>query len=113
MRKVMWTIVVIAVVSFIILSNNPIDETVNFIIGGEIPHTNMVLGFWPSIGFVGIVLWLIRRGLSNLHLEMISHTAKEITAETEKREFKESHASDETQKNRSVIAAPTGISSSF
>ncbi len=113
MKKVVWALVMASVISFLIWSKNPLDEVANFIIGGEVPGTKLVLSFWPSIGLATITLWLVKRWVKSLRVQMLSHTAQEINSEKAQAEFKEAHDSNEfNHKNRAVIAAPQSVESS-
>ena len=108
MRKLLWVVVVLAVISFVVWSKNPLDETVNFIIGGSVPGTKIVLGFWPTVGLIIAILWLIHRGIKNARLKMMEDVTKKDKAAKAKAEFKEQNSSEHTfdHSKRSVIAAP-------
>lgn len=101
----MWALVLVAIIGLAFWSNDPINDTVNFIIGGSIPGTKLALGFWPMIGVIAGILLLIRRGLRHTHLQMLENTAKQIRAEEAKTEFKNQNSSEFDPEQRSVIAA--------
>lgn len=105
MKKVVWFLAITLVVGFIILSNNPVDEIMNFIIGGSIPGTKIVLGFWPSLGLIALLLWLVRRAASRMRLQMMKRTTEEIKIENAKIDFQNTNNPEQKHKNRSVIAA--------
>lgn len=105
MKKLLWASILIAVVSFIVWSNNPIDDTMNFIIGGTVPGTKHSIGFWSMIGFIGLILLAIRSAFRGLKLQMLAHTAREIKAEEAKKDFEASSNFEFDRSKRSVIAA--------
>lgn len=110
MKKITWAIICAAIVWFIIWSKNPLDETMNFIIGGTIPGTKNSIGFWPMLGVVGLILIGVRKFFQNLKFQMLEHTAKQITKEKAIEEFEQTNSSDTIQfdrSKRSVIAAPS------
>lgn len=108
MKKLVWALVVVAIVSFIVWSKSPLDDTMNFIIGGSIPGTKTSLGFWPMMLVAGSILLLIRRGIKNAQFRMLESTAKSVKAEKIQAEFEQQNSSEINfdRRNRSVIAAP-------
>ena len=111
MKRWLWAGFLIAIISFMIWSKDPLNDVVNFIIGGSIPGTQVSIGFWSAIGLALFILLLIHRGIKNARLEMLEHTAKQIKAEQAQAEFKESSSPEFDSKRRSVIAARTTGSS--
>jgi uncharacterized membrane protein len=107
MKKLATALFVAAVVGFILWSHDPIDDTVNFIIGGSIPGTTYALGFWQTIGLIALLLLGLKRIVTSLRLQFLENTAKQINAEKIKQEFAEQHNVTFDPKMRSVIAAPT------
>ena len=105
MKKLLWSLVLIVIVSFAVWSKDPIYDTVNFIIGGTIPGTKLSIGFWSMLGIAGAILLVIRSGLQSLKLQMLAHTATEIKAGEAKKEFETSHNFEFDRSKRSVIAA--------
>ncbi len=105
MRKVLWVSVLMAIVGFIVWSKNPLDDTMNFIIGGSIPGTKHSIGFWSMLGVAGLILTIIHHAYKDLKLQMLAQTAKEIKAEEAKKEFQDSHNFEFDRSKRSVIAA--------
>lgn len=102
----MWAIVLLGVVGYGLWLNDPLIDSFDFIIGGIVPGTNTVLGFWPFIGLLLIVLWLLWRGLERTRLQMLENTARQIKAEKAQRAFHEQHSSQsEKPRNRAVIAS--------
>lgn len=108
MKRAMWALVLVAIVSFVVWSSNPLDDTMNFIIGGSIPGTKASLGFWPMMGIIGLILFIIRRGIKNALASIIEETTKNNQSERAQAEFKDQNSGDIQfdRKNRSVIAAP-------
>lgn len=104
-KKIVWALVLVAIIGLMVWSNDPIDDTMNFIIGGSIPGTKLALGFWPTIGVIGTVLLLIHRGLRHTRLQMLENTAKQIKSENAKNEFRNQNSGEFDPKQRSVIAA--------
>ena len=106
----LWAGILIAIISFIVLSKDPLNDTVNFIIAGSIPGTHVSIGFWSVIGLALSILWFIHRGVKNTRLQMLEHTATQIKTERAKDEFKQTNSVESDKKRRSVIAArPSGL----
>ncbi len=105
MKRILWGVTVFLVISFIVWSKNPIDDTVNFIIGGTIPGTKNSIGFWPMIGLATTTLVFIKKAFASLKFQMLAHTATEIKSEAAKKEFEEAHNYEFDRSKRSVIAA--------
>ena len=105
MKKIIWASIVSGVILFTVISKDPLNEAVNFLLTGTIPGTNLSIGFWSTMLVAVVALLLIYRGIKNAHHRM-------IVAQIEKKEST-AHSSpmlqevefDRTQ--RSVIAAPT------
>lgn len=108
MKRAVWALVLVAIVSFVVWSSNPLDDTMNFIVGGSIPGTKASLGFWPMMGVIGLVVLGIRRGIKNAQLRIIEESTKHNKNERAHAEFKDQNSGDIQfdRKNRSVIAAP-------
>lgn len=107
MKKVRTILLGMVIVGFIVWSNDPIDDTANFIIGGLVPGTDIALGFWHTVGMIVLCAWAVKRAVTTLRLQLLEHTAKQITAEKMKDEFAAQHNVTFNPKQRSVIAAPT------
>lgn len=105
MKKATWVSVLTATVGFMVLSNDPLNDTVNFIIAGSIPGTNLSIGFWSTLLLAAILLWCVHLGFKKAKLQMLEHTATQIKAEQAKAEFEDSNKTQFNRKNRSVIAA--------
>jgi hypothetical protein len=110
MRKFVWACIAIIGIGFIIISNDPLNEAANFIIGGSIPGTQYSIGAWSSLLLVAILMWVLSRGLRRARFQMLEHTAKMITKEqTDISKTIEDVTFD--RRNRGVIAAPKAESS--
>lgn len=106
MRRLVWGAVLVAILSFMVWSKNPIDDTMNFIIGGSIPHSTASLGFWPMMTLAAGILLLIRRSLKNTRMKMIEASTQHNKVEQAAVEFKEQNSGETFDKSlRSVIAA--------
>ena len=105
MKKFFWAMVLVAVICFCAWSKNPLDDAVNFIIGGSIPGTKASIGFWSTIAVAAFILIAIKSAFSSLKLQMLAHTAKEIKAEEAEKEFEDSNNFQFDRSKRSVIAA--------
>ena len=90
---------------FIVLSNDPLNDTVNFLIAGSIPGTNIALGFWPTIGLVAIMIFGIKIYLNHLNDEYIEHTAKLITEEKRQEDFKNTYGSHDPKLRNSILGS--------
>lgn len=90
------------------LSNlsDPINALTSFIIGGTIPGTGIVLGWWPMVTLAFFCLILIYRAVRKLQLKALEQTSLMIVAEKRAEKFKHQN-SGVSSKNKSVIAAPT------
>lgn len=106
MRKLLWAGVVLLIVSFAMWSKDPLNDVVSFIMSGSIPKTNIELGFWQTLGLVGVFSGFLYAASKALQFEMLARKAADITAEQAKQDFKE-HSDPEsvTPKKHSVIAA--------
>lgn len=109
MKKIRAILLVMAMVGFVVWSHDPIDDAANFIIGGLVPGTNIALGFWHTAGVIALLIWAVKRSITALRLQLLEHTAKQITAEKIKDEFSMQHNSSFDPKQRSVIAARPSI----
>lgn len=107
MKKVRTILFAMAIMGFVVWSHDPIDDTANFIVGGSVPGTKIVLGFWPTIGFIGILFWILKRAITSIRLQLLEHTAKQISAEKMNQDFKEKNTAVLEPSQRAVIAAPT------
>jgi len=104
MKKIVWGIVLVSVISFVVFSSDPLNDVANFIIGGSIPGTNKSIGVWSTLLLVGILLWLVRLGFKRASLQVIEHQTKQTKAEKESTDS--SYVGQFNPKQRSVIAAP-------
>lgn len=106
MRKLLWTGVLLSIVSFAMWSKDPLNDVVSFIMSGSIPRTNINLNFWQTIGLTGILSGVLFAASKAIQFEMLARKASDITEERVKQEFKE-HGDPQSVsgKNRSVIAA--------
>jgi hypothetical protein len=109
MKKLLWALVILAIGSFIVWSSDPLNQAANFLIGGSVPGTKIVLGFWPTLGVAATIVLLIKRSLKNARLKMMEEVTRQTKEAKVKAEFKEQHSSEPTfdRSKRSVIAAPT------
>lgn len=90
MKYVRILLVIAPVAGFMMWSNDPADDIIHFIIGGTIPGTKQALGFWPILLCIFTLVCLYIRFARNLRLQMLEHTAKQITAEKQRSEFQDS-----------------------
>lgn len=105
MKKLLWASIVVAIVSFVVWSSDPLNDSVNFIIAGSIPGTDLSIGLWSTLLLAVFLLWLVHLGFKKARLQMLEHTAKQIKSEEAKAEFKEAHDGEFDRSKRSVIAA--------
>lgn len=110
MKKVRTIFFIMAIVGYVVWSHDPIDDTMNFIIGGIVPGTDIVLGFWHTVLMICLFGWAIKRTITAIRLQLLEHTAQQITKEKMKEEFSAQHAVTFDKNQRSVIAAPTNSS---
>ncbi len=106
MKKIVWGSILVAIVSFIVWSKDPLNEAVNFIIAGSVPGTNISIGLWSTLLLAVFLLWVVSRGFKRTKLQMLEHTAHEIKKTQAETEFKETYSGDFDRSKRSVIAAP-------
>lgn len=105
-----WAVLLIALCAFCTLSNDPLNDFVNFLIGGSIPGTHFSIGFWSTIAFAGALLFGLLKIFRGLKLQMLEHTANQIKAEQAKQDFAKNNSGDSftfNRSQRSVIAAPS------
>lgn len=107
MKKLLLCGVLLAIVSFIVWSSDPLNDTVNFIIAGSVPGTDFSIGLWSTIALATALLWAVYRGFKRTQLQMLEQTAKQIKTEQAQNEFEGSHKTEFDRSKRSVIAAPT------
>jgi|GEM_PF-3996939 len=105
MKRALYTGIVLAIIGFIMWSKHPLNDTMNFIIGGSIPGTKYAIGFWSFLPVIGLTLYFVHRGIKNLRLQMLENTAKQIKAEQVKSDFESSSNASFDPSQRSVIAA--------
>ena len=86
--------------------SDPLNTLSSFIIGGAIPGTQIILGWWPMIILAIICLFAMSRAIKRLRFLALEQTARTIVAEKRAQEFKNQN-SGVSSKNKSVIAAPT------
>lgn len=85
----------------------PLNAFVSFIIGGDVPGTSIVLGFWPTVGFGVFCLYLLKRFVTHIRLQSLEYTSNQIRSEQEKRDFEKANQHDFDKRSRSVIAGPS------
>jgi hypothetical protein len=102
-RKFYMLIIASLVITFVLWSKNPIDDTMNFILGGTIPGTKTALGFWPMIGMITILIRLLVRFIGNLKLQMLEHTAKQIMTEKARDEFTENYSTKDPALQQAIL----------
>lgn len=85
----------------------PLNALVSFIIGGDVPGTTIVLGFWPTVGFGVFCLYLLKRFVTHIRLQSLEYTSNQIRSEQEKRDFEKANQHDFDKRSRSVIAGPS------
>ncbi len=103
MRKLYILIFLGLLVAYVSWSKNPIDDTMNFILGGTIPGTKTALGFWPMIGIITVFLGLLIRFIGHLKLQMLEHTAKQITTEKARDEFAQSYSTKDPELQKAIL----------
>lgn len=97
--------ILMPIIGFIIWSKDPLNDVVNFVIGGTIPSTKHSIGFWSMILLSSVILFILNTILKGLKLQMLAHTAAQIKAEEAKKDFETSHNFEFDPSKRSVIAA--------
>jgi hypothetical protein len=107
MKKMVWLSVILGIIGFATLSNDPLNDTANFIIAGSVPGTDISIGLWSTLLLAFMLLWVVNLGFKKARLQMLEHTATQIKNEEEKIQFKESNSGESINSGRSVIAAPT------
>lgn len=107
MRRTIWAGFLLAIISFVVWSKDPLNDIVNFIIAGSIPGTNLAIGLWSSLLIALVILLVIWRGIRRTRFQLLASTAEQIKAETIQTEFAEKNSSQFDKKHRSVIAAPS------
>lgn len=113
MNKLRASLIVGSILSYIKIANNPIDDAMNFIIGGSIPGTKLAIGFWPSIGLILLTVWLIKKYVSSIKLQMLEHTAKDIKAENKRKEFSENYGDSDKKLQKAILGQKDYNPSSF
>lgn len=103
-KKIVWGLILVAAVSYVVLSNDPLNDTVNFIIAGSIPGTKISIGFWSTMLVAGALLFIIRRAVKNAQHTMI---ASEIEKKKRTKEMKEATELEFDHSKRAIIAAPS------
>ena len=103
MRKFYILLVIVSVFIFHNWSQNPIDDTMNFILGGTIPGTKTAIGFWPMLGLISFLLWLLVRFVKHLKLQMLEQTAKQITIEKARDEFSDTYGTKDPALQKAIL----------
>lgn len=106
-KKITWVIVLVAVAWFVTWSNDPINDTANFIIAGSIPGTSLSIGLWSTLLLSALLFWLVWLGIKHANLQMLEHTAQQIKKDQAETDFHESTGFTFDTTKRSVIAAPS------
>ncbi|MCA9308797.1 hypothetical protein KC973_00310 [Candidatus Saccharibacteria bacterium] len=104
--RLLFGLGVILIGAYVVLIDDPLNSTVSFLIAGTVPGTAITLGLWPSLVLTLACLYLLTKLLGRVQYRLLEGKARQITHETAAREFEESHNSEASAKNRSVIAAP-------
>jgi hypothetical protein len=104
MKKLILAVLVSLIIGFMLLSNDPLNDIVNFLIAGSIPGTNLALGFWPTIGIAALLLFGVKKYFNHLNDELLQQTAKQITEETAKSEFKETYGTKDSASKKAIFA---------
>jgi len=102
-RKLYFLIILGLLVTYVTWSKNPIDDTMNFILGGTIPGTKTALGFWPMIGMIIAMFGLLIRFVGHLKLQMLEHTAKQIKTEKALDKFTQSYDTKDPDLQKAVL----------
>lgn len=105
MKKILWGSILVAVISFMAWSKDPLNDTVNFIIAGNIPGTSISFGFWSTLFLAFGLLWIVLRSFKNQRQKMIEHHTAQNKTEQMKKEFEDSNKIEFDKTKRSVIAA--------
>ena len=113
MKKFLLITIVTITTGFIILSNDPLNDIINFVIGGTIPGTKIALGFWPTIGILLILCIVLLKSISAVRLQILEHTANEIKSNnTQSKYNKTSDDYDQDIKLRNAILGRYELESS-
>lgn len=104
MKKIILGVIGIAITTFVMLSNDPLNDTVNFIIAGSIPGTKFSIGFWSTMLLAAVFLLIIRRAVKNARHKMQVFEVKKSKVE---KSAQETNELEFDHSKRSIIAAPT------
>lgn len=114
MKRILFSIsCVISVVLYSRYIDDPLNSLVSFMIAGNIPGTNIILGLWPSLGLALLALFAIRQFVRHIRFKMLENTARQITDEKLQADFKQSNDVAFDKSRRSAVAAPTTNSTSI
>lgn len=105
MKKLLWAGILASIVGFIVWSNDPLNDTVNFIIAGSIPRTDISIGFWSTILLALLLLWGVFKALKSLRMTMFEQYADQSTSSAAKKAFEDANKIEFDKSQRSVIAA--------
>lgn len=103
--KLLFLVLLLSAIAYSQLLPSPLNSAVAFVVAGEIPGTNIVLGIWPMLGLSVLLILASLRFISHIRLKFLESKAKSITSERLASEFKESNSSGIETKNTAVIAA--------
>lgn len=103
MNKLRASLIIGTFIGYIKISSNPIDDAMNFIIGGSIPGTKIAIGFWPSTILILLTIWLIKRYVSSIRLQMLEQTAKDIKSENKRKEFSENYGVTDKKLQKAIL----------
>lgn len=106
-KKIIWASIFAAGASFVALSNDPLNDIAGFLIAGNIPGTEVSVGFWSTIAIVCALSWAAWVGMRHASLQMLAHTAMQIKNERLRQESNEATEITFDHSQRSVIAAPS------
>lgn len=104
-KKLLGIVILVALVLYVTRIDDPLNSLVSFVIAGVVPGTNIMLGLWPTLGVGMAALWLVSKLVKYVRLQMLEHTANQITAEKLKAQFEENSQHEFEYKNKAVIAA--------
>lgn len=105
MKKLVWVSILVAVISFVVWSNDPLNDAANFIIAGSIPGTSISIGFWSTLALASLLLWITYRGFKSQQHKIMEQQTKQNKTESAKKEFEDTHKVEFDRSQRSVIAA--------
>lgn len=103
MKKLGFVVLISLIILFMMLSNDPLNDTVNFLIAGSIPGTTLALGFWPTMGIVLALCYGLKKYIDHLKDQLIQQTAEQISEENVKKEFQETYGTNDPAIKKAIF----------